>query len=282
MEDTNQNTFEFHNDGIQIKYNFLTDKQIEDLRNETEFLFSKNSLFGHGYSVRLSNFVSEIPYPTAAINSVNLLEVSIDIANEIEKLGFKDYKLAHVALYNEANNPSELVWHSDMRNGGLIRAQIVIRGGGTNSGAFKYYKGSQKVVQPDVYYPSTEYLNENKENLVVCDKKNGSLFLINTLGFHSKCVCMDTRTSFMFDFLPKQYILENPNDCSSDIRMTSSKLTDKVIENIQLFNSGVKGETHSVNTPDAYKFNKLFGGANFKDAMKYGKLIVKRFIGKGN
>ena len=35
----------------------------------------------------------------------------------------------------------------------------------------------------------------------------------------------------MFDFLPKDYIISNPNDVSSDIYLTSSRLTEKVVNN---------------------------------------------------
>jgi hypothetical protein len=252
MQDLN-----FKEDGLSIINNFIDKVSITKLKEECEILFSKNQLNGPGYSVRLSQYVHEIPYPTSIIKSINLLEVAIDISKEIEKLEYKDYKLAHIALYNEINNPNELVWHSDLRNGGLIRAQICIEGGQINSGAFRYAKGSQKLKIEDSY-PSKDFLEKNKHNIIICDKPNGSLFLINTIGYHSKCVCPEKRISFMFDFLPKDYIISNPNDVSADIYLTSSRLTDKVTENIELFRSGVLPETNSSNTPDNYKFNKLF------------------------
>jgi hypothetical protein len=214
-----------------------------------------------GYSIRLNDFVKEIPYPTAIIKSINLLELAIDISKEIENLGFKNYKFAHLALYHENENPKELIWHSDLRNGGLIRAQICIEGGQLDSGAFKYLPGSQMLHITDSY-PTKEYLESNKDKIVICNKPNGSLFLINTIGYHSKCICKKTRISFMFDFLPEDYILNNPNDVSSDIHLTSSRLSDKVVQNITLFRSGVNNNTCSVNTPDHYKFIKMFSGSN--------------------
>ena len=72
----------------------------------------------------------------------------------------------------------------------------------------------------------------------------------------------------MFDFLPKKYIIENPNDVSSEIHLTSSRLTEKVIENIELFRSGISTDTKSSNTPDYYKFNKMFAGATPKEVLK--------------
>jgi hypothetical protein len=188
-------------------------------------------------------------------------------------------KLAHVALYHEKNNDKELVWHSDLRNGGLVRAQIVIEGGGLKSGAFRYLVGSHKL-KIEEPYPSNEYLKSERKNIVTCDYENGSMFLINTVGYHSKCVCEETRISLMFDFLPGDYILKNPNDVSSDIILNGSKLTTKVIENIDLFKNGVLSGSKSKNTPDYYKFYKPFGGANFREILSAVKLLVVKKIKK--
>lgn len=259
-----QKVYDFAKDGIQMKANFLDQQTIEKLKIECSNLFSHTQIYGHGYSTRLSKYVSEVPYPTAKVETINLLEVAVDIAAEIEKLGYKNYKLAHLALYHENNNDKELVWHSDMRNGGLIRAQICIEGGGANSGAFRYVKGSQ-VLKIDEPYPPAGYLELQKDDVIVCDKPNGTLFLFNTIGYHSKCVCNDTRISLMFDFLPEDYIISNPNDVSANVYLTSSRLTDKVVQNINLFRSGVKVDSKSVNTPDYYKFYKPFAGSNLKE-----------------
>ena len=265
----------FNEDGLQVKFNFIDSQTLANLQNECTELFSHTQLTGPGYSIRLHKYVSEVPQPTVKLTSVNLLEVAIDIAEEIKKLGYEDYKFAHVALYKEENNPKELVWHSDMRNGGLIRAQICIQGGDLNSGAFKYCKGTHKIADGK-FSPPKGYLEENKEDIVICNKPNGSLFLINTLGYHSKCVCNERRISLMFDFLPSSYIKDTPNDCASDILLSSSRLSNKVIENIDLFRSGVSNKTNSNNTPDYYKFYKPLSGANFKDITSFLKFYIKR------
>lgn len=269
-----KNEFNFKEDGLQIIYNFLNHEQIDNLRKECNFLFSNTYLMGPGYSIRLNKKVSEIPNPIAKISSVNLLEVSIDIAKHIELLGYENYKLAHVALYHEENNDKELVWHSDLRNGGLIRAQIVIQGGMLDSGAFRYVKGSHKLKTVE-YAPPEGFLLENKDNIVVCNKENGSLFLIDTIGYHSKCVCINTRISLMFDFLPHDYIISNPNDVVSDYHLSTSKITNKVIDNINLIRTEISPTTKSENTYDFYKFYKPFGGSNISDFLKVIKRIVK-------
>jgi len=269
----------YNKNGLQVFEKFLSHEQILNLRKECTHLFSKTQLLGHGFSVRLNKVVSEIPYPTSKINSVNLLEVAIDIYSEIEKLGYSNMKLAHVALYKEENNDKELVWHSDLRNGGLIRAQIVIEGGALKSGAFRYIAGSHKLIISESF-PTKEYLVSEKENIVVCDNQNGSMFLINTVGYHSKCVCQETRVSLMFDFLPESYILENPNDVSSDVALSSSRLSSKVIDNIGLFKSGVLTGSRSPNTPDFYKFHKPFGGSNFKEILSTFKSVFLKKINR--
>ena len=80
----------------------------------------------------------------------------------------------------------------------------------------------------------------------------------------------------MFDFLPSKYIIENPNDCSSDIQLSSSSLSDKIIDNIELFRNGVSSLTKSKNTPDNYKFYKPLGGANIKDIYSFLLSVVKK------
>ena len=265
--------------GIQIFYNFLDHNKVEQLKSEIRNLFSYTQLMGPAYCIRLNKYVSEIPNPITKIESINLLEVAIDIYKEIEKLGYKNYKLAHIALYHESKNNKELVWHSDMRNGGLIRAQIVIEGGKENSGAFRYVKGSHILESVD-YVPPVGFLEEHKDNIFICDKDNGSLFLINTIGYHSKCVCNDTRISFMFDFLPEDYILSNPNDVSSDYYLSSSRLSTKVIENITLFKSGVKTSSKSKNTYDFYKFYIPFANSNFNDFISVIKTVLKNRLNK--
>lgn len=168
-----------------------------------------------------------------------------------------------------------------MRNGGLIRAQICILGGAGNSGAFKYLIGSHKlnVSEP---FPKIGYLEENKNNLLVCDKPNGSLFLINTIGYHSKCVCNNTRISLMFDFLPEDYIIKHSNDVSSEIHLTSSRLTDKVLNHIHLFKNGVNSGTKSSNTADYSKFDKFFSGANLNELISACVFFIRKKLNRSS
>lgn len=272
-------TLNFIEDGLQVKYNFFSTEILEKLRVECEHLFSNTQLMGPNYSVRLSKTVLEIPQPTSKLTSVNLLEVAIDISEEIKKLGFENYKFAHVALYKEEKNPTPLVWHSDMRNGGLIRAQICIKGGDLNSGAFQYIKGTHKIADGK-FSPPEGFLETFKNELITCNKPNGSLFLINTLGYHSKCACNETRISFMFDFLPSDYFINTPNDCVSDILLSSSRLSDKVIENIELFRTGISPFTKSANTPDNYRFYKPLSGANLNDILSFTKKMLSKKLKK--
>jgi hypothetical protein len=73
----------YKENGLRVFEKFLTQDQILNLKKECLHLFSKTQLLGHGFSIRLSKFVSEIPYPTSKVNSVNLLEVAIDIHSKI-------------------------------------------------------------------------------------------------------------------------------------------------------------------------------------------------------
>ena len=267
------NTFEV--DGLEIIPRFLSKEQIFNLRKECIDLFKYSQIMGPGYAVRLNKYVSEVPNPLVKIESVNLMEVAINISDIISKKGFKKYKLAHVALYNEIGNPNELIWHSDLRNGGLIRAQICVDGGQLKSGAFRYIKGSH--LDKNIYSePTAEYLTEHKNKVQICDMENGGLFLINTIGYHSKCTCLERRISFMFDFLPADYIANNLNDVSSDLLISVSRLTSNVLKNIDLFCSGVQVGCASPNTSDNYKFYKPFAGSGLTEIMLVSLISLKR------
>lgn len=274
MQNTN-----FINDGIQIYKNFIRNEDLLLLRNECENKFSISSIFGLNYFVRLNKYLKEIPYPTVKIDSINLLELAIDISNEIKDLGFKDYKCAHIALYHEEKNPNELLWHSDMRNGGLIRAQICILGSDMNSGAFRYVAQSHSIESNLITYEPTKDFIDNAvldNKIVTCNVDNGSLAIINTIGYHSKCKCINPRISLMFDFLPASYIINNKDDVASNIFLSSSKISLKVLNNIHLFINGVDDGSRSPNTPDFYKLRKPFLGCNFSDFLKSILLLLRR------
>lgn len=272
---------DFKANGIAFRPNFLASADIVALKIEAARLFKFTSILGNIYCVRLSPHVCELPNPASKIQSVNLLETAIDIHSELLRQGFRGYKLAHIALYQEKGNPNPLLWHSDIRDGALIRAQICIKGGQLDSGAFRYVKDSNKSeITMENWAPTDEYLQKHADSIITCNVPNGSLILIDTKGYHSKCPCINERISLMFDFLPQLHIDKNPNDIVSDILLPVSRLSDKVHENLSIFMTGIPTTIRSPNTYDYYKFFKPFAGSNAGDFLAILRLLFERLVVK--
>lgn len=252
------NTFE--SDGLLFIEDVLSNKELLDIRKESSYLFSKNIMSGHGFSVQLSPFRKEISQPLSKIYSINLFEKIIKISEKINDLvKEKEYVLAHAALYSESKNKFPLHWHSDERDGALIRVQLCIKGSTERSGAFKYVIGSHAEEKHD-YLPSSEYISRNSNKIVIAPEANGSATVINTEGYHAKSICIDERISIMLDFLPREYIENNPADCVSSINIRNDQLTSDVISNLHFLNIGPRELGISNNTPRQYEYSMYFGG----------------------
>ena len=146
-----------------------------------------------------------------------------------------------------------------------------------DSGAFRYVKDSNQLeITLTNSEPTAEYMQRHAGDIVTCNVPNGSLVLIDTKGYHSKCHCLDERVSLMFDFLPQSFIDQNPDDIASDVHLTASRLSNKVRENLSLFVTGIPTTTSSPNTSDRYKFFKLFAGSNAGDFLA----ILRPVFGK--
>jgi hypothetical protein len=249
-------------DGIEFEPNFLSADELAALRAETDFLFSKDTNRGPGFSVHLSQFVQELTWPLSKIKSVNLMAKAVRVLKRIDGMpGFdsRGFRLVHVAIYREHGNPQPLLWHSDGRHGSLIRAQVCIRGGARDSGAFQYIRTSQNLPQVD-YLPPAGYVEQSAHLVQTCAEPNGTLYLINTLGYHNKTECIAERVSIMFDFLPESYLQENHGDICSDLVISVNDLTPEVIGYLPRLQLKLDNASPSANTADAYRFQLPFGG----------------------
>jgi len=266
--------------GFHAINNFLSDKELNLIRDEVEFLFSKNLIHGHGFSVYINPRRQEIPQAPSRIKSINLFEKSLDIMEILQKVDpekYKNIRLAHMAIYKENKNPEWLRWHSDVRNGELTRCQIVLRGGQEKSGAFVYIPGSNKI--DDIpYRPSKEYLLNNKDKMVMMNKPNGTAFIINTDGYHSRVPVETERISIMMDFVDKDYIKNNANDLGSNLVISFHQLTKRILDNINYFKIDINPNAFIANSSDNYRFNQKLGG--YYMFILKPLYIIKSFLGK--
>lgn len=267
-------------DGIEFAHEFFSQQELNALRAELDFMFSKNIIMGPGYSLRLSQFVEEIPWPISKVKSVNLLEKAVKILERLDsypELKNKKFKLAHFAIYRESGNNKALHWHSDGRNGNLIRAQVCLRGGGPTSGSFQYMRATNKV--PNIEgTPTPEVIEGFSDRVISCNEANGTLYLFDTYGVHNKTVCNEERMSMMFDFLPEGYVEKHPGDVASDLVLSIDNLSAPVVANLDRFQINRSAEP-SANTADYYKFRLKFGGLQRKISLIQSlKNFIRRFI----
>lgn len=249
-------------DGIEFEPNFLSTEELEALRAETDHLFSRSTNSGPGFAVHLSQYVQELTWPVSKIKSISLMAKAVRILKRLDDMpGMREraFRLVHVAVYRETGNPKPLLWHSDGRGGNLIRAQVCIRGGTRDSGAFQYVRTSQNLPKVD-YVPEAGYVEKNKDLIQTCAEANGTLYLINTLGYHNKTVCTQERVSIMFDFLPEAYLQEQHGDICSDLVISVNDLTPEVVAFLPRLQVDLKRSKPSANTADAYRFALPYGG----------------------
>lgn len=257
---------ELQQNGFFYLENFLNTDELAAIRKEVDFLFSKNLIHGPGFSVFINPRRQEIPQAPSKITSVNLFEKAIDLIDMLrsgDAKRFKSLALAHIAVYKENKNPHKLTWHSDVREGALLRMQIVLKGGQENSGALCYVRGSHTI--PNIsYLPPEGYLKQHKQDIVKMAMPNGTALVMNTLGYHSRCPVETERISIMFDFVSHEFIEQNKNDIGSNLLISFHQLTDKIIKKLDYLRINIAQNAKNPNTPDHYNYSLKFGGFHMR------------------
>ena len=275
--------FSLSEDGISIIDPFLDARVLKELNAELDLVFSSSHLALNGYAghVICSNQNDKkLPLPTAVIRSVNLLELACDVSNLIEEqLPSKGRVLTALEVWQEENRSTPLFWHSDHREG-AIRVFIYLKGGGAESGAFRYIKGSHRLAERELsrqsskeqeknkYYnskPSSEFMEKQESNIVIAVASEGSAVLADTLGFHGNQPREKIRRILTMEFQP-EHTKDYPR---SDVYLPSSLLTPKVIKNISLF------VNHANLSPHIYGADRLLVNKPTKQKKLLAKVVGK-------
>lgn len=276
------NEMNLTDDGIEFHHDFLSNDELAALRAEVDFLFSKSTNAGPGFSVYLSPYVQELSWPASKIKSINLLDRATRILRLLDstpETRGQNFRLAHIAVYREQSNPKPLHWHSDGRKGHLVRAQVCIRGGMADSGSFQFVRSSHKLPEVD-YLPQPGWVEQNSHLIQSCAEPNGTLYLFNTLGYHNKTVCLNERISIMFDFLSESYLQEGHDDVCSDLIVSINDLSPEVIANLPRLQVELNRSQPSANTADAYRFKLSWGGMKRRiDPRGRAKAVLKKLRG---
>ena len=167
---------------------------------------------------------------------------------------YQDLIATSVEIWQDEKDPNEMFWHTDNREG-MIRCLIYLDGGSRDSGAFKYMLGTHK---RSWYcdHKLTEEQIKNMNNLIyIADNQPGTLVIADTLGFHANLPKTNRRRVLMIEFQPCK-CLDYPR---SNIYLKSSDLSQRVIENLNLFIHKTNKFAHGA---DYYFFNKNLASQN--------------------
>ncbi len=268
---------DFLSDGYLVSSEFISSDRIELLNEELDGVYAQRSHKGSCGYVRMSHNLRSVPAPAMNIESINLIELAVrawDLCVQGGVPEAEDFILTNVQLYSEQGNPTPLFWHTDMRSG-MIRAQMYIKGGRRDSGAFKYIRGSHlEEFPPNSHRFTDQEMADRIGQERVFDEGPGTLIAFDSYGIHSKDMCMDERRTISFEYQQK-----NSTYPKSTVDLDTSLLTDDVFKHAYLLrsasDSGTYGGHGSQDLRNRVRASPLLIG---KDALRrsYDRLKVKR------
>jgi hypothetical protein len=218
-------------DGLLIVPRFIDIVQIAKINEELDAVFSRQ-VFNRTRQgkIVINKILSEVSLPSSMM-SFNFLELAVSIHELIRQQLDREFILTNLEIFSEKNNPTPLFWHTDQRKG-MIRAQIYLKGGGSNSGGFMYMRGTQDQDYA-VHSLDSDQREAMKDLIVDCSAEPGSLVIFDSNGFHAKHACCEERRTVMFEFQ-----LKDSKHIKSSILINNRMLSDNVIQNINLFKPG--------------------------------------------
>jgi hypothetical protein len=272
----------YRDDGFFYVNSFLNKYIVNNINAELDILF--NLIVFNGFTKgSIAKDTNNYPLktlflPAQNIRSINLLEVAIDILNLVVKEKEKnEFILSNLEVYSEKKNFKSLKFHTDGRRG-MIRAQIYLKGGNNDvSGAFRYIKKSNNLNHNIEHEISNEESKKYLTDTVECFGDCGDLIVFDSWGFHGKHPCIEERRSVMFEFQRK-----DSNDAKSIIDLDGSLLSDKVVNNINLFiNRNYKGVPHGTDVvKERYHVNFYLITKTIKIFTKYYFITLKKIVVK--
>ncbi len=219
--------------GVQIERSFIKKSDLFEINKELDTYFNKPLFNSNIGSIWIGNefFPGKIILKAlpniSKLKSINILEVVVDVANLFSNRN--DLVLTNLEIYSEERYNERLFWHTDGRRG-MRRAQIYLKGGDANSGAFEYMQNTHKILHKVIHELDNDEVNKLKKNIFICNGTPGDLVIFDSYGFHSKNKCISERRTLMMEFQPK-----NLNAPRSSIDLNNLNISKKVLDNIDLF-----------------------------------------------
>lgn len=210
---------------------------LKEVNQELDRIFNKPSfnqiLTG---SIWRSSTYKDVSLPLS-LKSINILELCIDLFNEFvpeDKKAF--YVISNVHIFSETSKKI-VPWHSDQLKN-IMKLNVLLRGGGIDSGEFQYIKGSNRIdhevlannIRNDGHHLSTDEFNKLSKFCQRFPASPGDVLQFDSYGFHFRGPCTKERRNI---FIEIQDIRDSYNKGQFFLR--NELLTDKVCKNIHIF-----------------------------------------------
>lgn len=271
---------ELYQSGILIERNFLNQNILKSLQLEVLDLFNSPVLNGKTRgSIWENDNYKRIVSPISSIESINLLELLIDIFNRyLNEHNKKNFILTDLQIYEEKNNGYPLYWHTDGRD--IIRGQIVLCGGGEKSGGFMYMKNTHKNIHEGHQIPR-QILEKNKSDIIDCNANPGDLIIFNAMGFHNKKKCLEKRIVIHFEV---QSIDTPVNYRKSYIDFSNRIINKKILDNFHYLRQGSNAESYTKVLAGLDRFRYIYPSFSrkllFRSIYLYFIFFYKKIINK--
>ena len=266
-------------DGLLRIDGFLDTHALQRLNVELDGLFSVPLVNQHHKgSIWHSRILREISSPSS-LNSLNLLELAVDVFHAaIPPSRQSRMILTNVAIFSERANRRSLPWHTDQRRG-MIRAQIYVKGGTHESGAFRYMRGTQRMDHRVEHLLSPDEIESLHDTVIDCAGQAGDLIAFDSFGFHAKTACVQERRIVAFEFQD----IDSP-DIKSSLDLNTAKVTDKVVEHWNIFRRPDDLGTYGRHGLDFFRSNEYVPLALVSEVMRsaarYHLNRVRRVAGR--
>ena len=275
--------------GVQIERSFIDKSDLSEINKELDKYFNKplfNSITGSiwtGNEFFPGKKIIKILPNTSRLRSINILELVVDVANLfVDK---NDLVLTSLEIFSEKRNKESLFWHTDARHG-MKRAQIYLKGGDNNSGAFEYMQNTHKILHKVNHKLDDEEVSKLKKNIFSCEGNPGDLIIFDSYGFHSKNKCTSERRTLMMEFQPKNLdVLTNQDRITyhrSSVDLNNLSISKKVLDNIGLFlpdNKNIK-EYYTLKHGSDFEYNNYPTFFISKTTILIIQKLIKNFLTK--
>jgi ectoine hydroxylase-related dioxygenase (phytanoyl-CoA dioxygenase family) len=129
----------------------------------------------------------------------------------------------------------------------MLRAQVYLRGGQKNSGAFWFMVGTHNRDYFVEHKLNPKQVQELSSTIYKCEEPEGSLLCFDPDGFHGKAPCVENRRTIFLELQPEGAAFKK-----SHIYISSGDLTPAVLQNINYFVNGHLRDRYDQHGDDEY------------------------------